>query len=303
MKMFVASVVVLAWTVGGTLLRGQKEGAVCDFEWMHSPDALTAVVQKVSKETDKVGGPQYSTSEDKSGLHSFQTMYYHTLMKLVQQKCAKKAKEERTIRVLEIGLGCGMPNGPGGSLRMWRTLIQEPLVLDLHIMEFAEDCGKKFAKDHPELMSNPTVGLHFGNQASAADLDRVVQESGTKPFDLVIDDGSHINEHQRFSLVHLFPQVAKGGIYVIEDTHSACKNWKTNWGEKSGDRPGLKQGDATVGGSDDCLTTQDGKPTILATIFEWEKNLGGRGQFNSELPGCTDIAIFRQAVLFEKELP
>lgn len=268
----------------------------CNFAWMESPSALADLVKRTSPETDKVTAPQYAKPGSKVQGHSYQTQYYGTLMQLVRRKCAGQTREERTVRMLEIGLGCGMPQGPGGSLHMWRTLFQAPLVLDLHMMEFAEDCGRKFQTSHPEMFSNPTVGLHFGNQYSGADLDRVVAESGGKPFDLVVDDGSHVNEHQRFSLLHLFPHLAAGGVYVIEDTHSACMDWKVNYG---GDKEG---GDAGTGGTSDCLKTQAGEPTIMATVLEWSKNLAGMGTFPQELNGCTDIHVFRESVAFSKEI-
>lgn len=281
-------------------MQGKSNGTVppCNFAWMESPSALAALVMSTSPQTDKVTAPQYTLDRKPNG-HSYQTLYYDTLTQIVRRKCTGATPAERTVRMLEIGLGCGMPEGPGGSLRMWRTLIQEPLVLDLHFMEFAEDCGRKFQTDHPEVFSNPTVGLHFGNQYSGADLDRVVAESGGTPFDLIIDDASHVNEHQRFSLLHLFPHMAPGGVYVIEDTHSACSDWKVNYGDRS---EGAKMGGVpNVGGTPDCLRTKAGLPTIMATVLEWQKNLGGRGQFPAELNGCTDIHVFREAVAFAKE--
>jgi hypothetical protein len=298
MTTFIATLVVLVGAAGATrLLRGEKgTEPSCNFAWMESPSALADLVKKTSPQTDKVTEPQYALNISPLAGHSYQTMYYDIFTRLVHKKCAGKTPEERTIRMLEIGLGCGMPEGPGGSLRMWRTLIKEPLVLDLHFMEYAEPCGKKFEKDHPDLFSSPTVGLHFGNQYSGADLDRVVAEAGGKPFDLVIDDASHVNEHQRFSLLHLFPHMAPGGSYVIEDTHSACLDWNVNYGGEDAVKGGAK-----TGGSADCLKTKEGEPTIMATILEWQKNLGGRGSFAPDLPGCTDIDVFRQAVAFQKE--
>jgi hypothetical protein len=39
--------------------------------------------------------------------------------------------------------------------------------------------------------------------------------------DVVLDDGSHIARHQRVSFDVLFPLLADGGMYIIEDMHTA----------------------------------------------------------------------------------
>jgi RimJ/RimL family protein N-acetyltransferase len=39
------------------------------------------------------------------------------------------------------------------------------------------------------------------------------------PFDIVIDDASHVSTHQQIALASLFPHVTPGGFYIIEDLH------------------------------------------------------------------------------------
>ena len=43
------------------------------------------------------------------------------------------------------------------------------------------------------------------------------------PFDIVIDDASHIVNHQAVTMRCLLPLVHPGGFYVIEDTHASVK--------------------------------------------------------------------------------
>ena len=50
-------------------------------------------------------------------------------------------------------------------------------------------------------------------------LEHVCNQAGV--FDLIMDDGSHINEHVIKSFEFLFPKLKKGGIYVIEDTQTS----------------------------------------------------------------------------------
>jgi hypothetical protein len=59
----------------------------------------------------------------------------------------------------------------------------------------------------------------IGSQADAHFLKSVVTEMGG--VDIVIDDGSHIAEHQLASFRTLFPLLSKGGVYICEDLHTS----------------------------------------------------------------------------------
>jgi hypothetical protein len=48
------------------------------------------------------------------------------------------------LRILEIGLGCGMPQewgGTGNSLKLWRALFPRAAVT---FIEYRADCAKEF---------------------------------------------------------------------------------------------------------------------------------------------------------------
>src|SRR6202008_2820925 len=54
-------------------------------------------------------------------------------------------------------------------------------------------------------------------------LQDVVDKLG--PFDVILDDGSHMNSHIALTFRHLFPNgLAPGGVYIVEDIHS--NYWK-----------------------------------------------------------------------------
>jgi hypothetical protein len=94
-------------------------------------------------------------------------------------------------RIFEIGLGCFMQFGPGGSAKLWRALFP---------YEYQRKCGEEWER------ANPGVAvLHYGDQSSASDLNAA---TGAEKFDLMVDDGSHMNAHQLISLVTLWPKVA-----------------------------------------------------------------------------------------------
>lgn len=108
----------------------------------------------------------------------------------------------RPVRMLEIGVLAG------GSLHMWRTYFG-PLATIFGI-DINPDCAKY----------GGTAGqVRIGSQDDPDFLRAVVAEMGG--IDIVLDDGSHIASHQRASFDVLFPLLNDGGLYVIEDLHTA----------------------------------------------------------------------------------
>jgi hypothetical protein len=52
--------------------------------------------------------------------------------------------------------------------------------------------------------------------------------------DIVLDDGSHHMEHIYTTLKYLFPHLSDGGIYMIEDLHTAYwRKWGGGYGVKA----------------------------------------------------------------------
>lgn len=62
------------------------------------------------------------------------------------------------------------------------------------------------------------IHIRIGDQSDTKFLKSLVDEFG--PFDIVIDDGSHICEHQVTSFQELYPHVKDNGIYAVEDLHT-----------------------------------------------------------------------------------
>lgn len=107
----------------------------------------------------------------------------------------------RPVRLLEIGID------QLGSVSLWRQYFQEGL--ELHGI----DRDEKQAPDG-------NVHLHKVDQSDLIDLKRYA-ESVQAPFDIIVDDGSHVPEHQLLSLEILWPLVAPGGLYIIEDIETS----------------------------------------------------------------------------------
>ncbi len=112
----------------------------------------------------------------------------------------------KRFRFLEIGIG-GYGDYPGGkSLLAWQSYFPfaEIVAADLH-----DKSG----------IATPRVKIEMCDQSDADALIRLAKSNG--PFDLIIDDGSHINAHQILTFKTLFPYLNDGGIFVVEDVQTS----------------------------------------------------------------------------------
>ncbi|WP_089157691.1 class I SAM-dependent methyltransferase [Micromonospora sp. NBS 11-29] len=113
---------------------------------------------------------------------------------------------DEPVRLLEIGIGGYRDTGyQGGSLHMWQRYFHRGLVFGVDIIE------KK--------VTGSRIRTFRGDQNDPEFLSRLAADHG--PFDIVIDDGSHINGHVLTSFRTLFPLLRDGGLYVIEDLQTS----------------------------------------------------------------------------------
>lgn len=115
--------------------------------------------------------------------------------------------------VLEIGIGsvengqmCGVvPQGykTGNSLKCWSEYFVNAKIIGIDVFE------------HKELNTDKITTL-VADQSNETDLQNVINNINCD-LDIIIDDGSHIGEHQVFSFMFLNKFLSKNGIYVIED--------------------------------------------------------------------------------------
>ena len=114
-------------------------------------------------------------------------------------------------------------NSPGGSAFGWRHLFNQIKEIDfeLFMFEFDEKCAKKWYQNNFDI----ATGVIVADASSEKDLQRAYEEAGGEPFDVIIDDASHINWHQIKTLDFMLPKVNPGGFFVMEDIQSACHGW------------------------------------------------------------------------------
>lgn len=108
----------------------------------------------------------------------------------------------RPLRFLEIGVS------EGGSLQLWRKYFGSDATI------FGVDIDARCA-----VFDNEGAHVRIGSQADPPFLLSVVKEMGG--VDVVLDDGSHRAKDQRVSFDTLFPLLSYGGLYIVEDLHTA----------------------------------------------------------------------------------
>ncbi len=118
-------------------------------------------------------------------------IYDHLLGKFYQSK----------VNYFEIGVQ------NGGSLEIAKKLFaSDSLIIGMDIDPNCKHLEGKVANQ-----------IIIGSQVDDAALSKV-SEFG--PFDIIIDDGSHIQSHMIVTFFKLFPLLSQNGIYIIEDTHT-----------------------------------------------------------------------------------
>lgn len=192
---------------------------------MHTSDRLYMIAQKLLRRNAKAAAPSDGTSVEADEAADLLREHNHELGRIffshrgkAMQKWTQYLDAYNThlepyknhpVRLLEIGVN------QGGSLQMWRSYFGDAATL--FGVDLNPDCAK--------LAEAPTQ-IRIGSQADPEFLHSVIAEMG-RP-DIVIDDGSHVAAHQHVSFKVLFPSLNPGGLYVIEDLHTAY--WRGEFG-------------------------------------------------------------------------
>jgi len=116
------------------------------------------------------------------------------------------------VRMAEIGVQSG------GSMLMWRHAFGQKLKLMLGMD--INNATRRF-----EALGD-NVKIEIGDQGNSGFLQQV-REKYPEGFDILLDDGSHLPEHQFTTFVHLWEAIRPGGVFMIEDVHG--RNPLLNW--------------------------------------------------------------------------
>jgi len=226
-------------------------------QWMISPANLVKFAEHATKR-----------GTDKFTVHSYEGIYWLAFSDLYQQN--KSFLE--TARIWEIGLGCGMQFGVGGSAFLWRTMFPKGKI---HFFEYDKACAEAWTLENPT-----TAVVHIGDQSKPEELLRAINNTGEKEFDIMIDDGGHHPPFTKISLVTLWPFVKPGGVYVIEDIHVNCI-WEN---------------------AESCFKNSNGATFFSELVTDWLQTIvRDRNANPPQLPNLERIEFHHEAVVFTKK--
>ena len=117
----------------------------------------------------------------------------------------------RKLTFMEMGLLIGGPEqgydadretADLPSVRMWLDYFPKAQIIGLDVSDFSWFTHDRFTflrcdMDERENICTATQGIDS--------------------FDIILDDASHASHHQQFAFLELFPRLAPGGLYIIED--------------------------------------------------------------------------------------
>jgi Methyltransferase domain len=117
-------------------------------------------------------------------------IYHRHFQKFIGQEC----------RLLEIGILSG------GSLEMWRDYLgSQSRIVGVDIDPACE------------VYASEQVSIHIGDQGDRQFWRRLKQQES--PFDIIVDDGSHLFLDQAATFEEMLFHLRPGGVFLCEDVH------------------------------------------------------------------------------------
>ncbi len=115
---------------------------------------------------------------------------------------ALRDRRDQSFTLFEIGVF------RGGSLATWGEFFERATIVGMDINPHVSQTGLR-----------PNTHVRIGDASKLEFLDEVVAEFGHPH--VVVDDGSHFWHHQIEALRYLWPRIAPGGLFIMEDIHTS----------------------------------------------------------------------------------
>jgi hypothetical protein len=144
---------------------------------------------------------KHKTDKGQNGYTTFYEKYFEPL-------------RNKKINILEIGVKREIDYPPFSkgacSLKTWKEYFPNANIYGLDI----DPMNKKYEEER--------IQIYIGNQGDTEFLNRIGEEVGH--FDIIIDDGAHVNTLTIKAWEGLFPYLAPNGLYIIEDLACSYMN-------------------------------------------------------------------------------
>tara|TARA_R110000803_G_scaffold160802_3_gene224663 strand:+ start:587 stop:1195 length:609 start_codon:yes stop_codon:yes gene_type:complete len=132
--------------------------------------------------------------------------------------------DKKVNKMLEIGIGhyemmknyVGDNYERGASLKMWREFFKDANIYGCDILEDV-------------IFEDDRIKTYLCNQQRPYELETMMSKIGK--CDIILDDGSHENQHQFISFIILWKYVEKDGFYIIEDLLKGFLEHIGQWAE------------------------------------------------------------------------
>jgi spermidine synthase len=161
---------------------------------------------------------KYHGTDKHEAVHSFAGMSYLDIYELYL-----RPYKNEPIALLEIGIN------DGESLRMWKSYFPKAEIFGIDI----DPRCRSFAEER--------IRIAIGSQDDEAFLGGCF--GGDRRFDVILDDGSHVNKMTLASFQYLFyHRLRPGGLYILEDLHCSYDKLQTEFDVRS-NWPGMKYND------------------------------------------------------------
>ena len=156
-------------------------------------DYTYKIYEKVKNKFEYIG--KFAGESDKLTHHYYHFIYnWYTSM-----------YENKRIDLLELGV-----EKQQRSLALWKELLPTARVQAIDIQKL---------NIYPDLLNNNRIKFNSANQTDLVRLDEILK---TRMFDCILDDASHVPQHQLITFQHLFyHHLNLGGIYIIEDIETS----------------------------------------------------------------------------------
>lgn len=150
---------------------------------------------------------QYGSDKDRNGYSHVYSILFDEL-------------RHRPLNVLEIGIGTmlqGVPSSmrgympdtysPGASLRAWRDYFPCSHIYGVDVQPDTQLTGEQ------------RITTFLASSTDPAEVNRLMEAQGNLQFDIIVDDGYHLDQAQLATLRNFFPYLKDGGLYIIEDIY------------------------------------------------------------------------------------